>query len=76
MRGLFVFRRGVFGSIDLYKHESTGIVFLLDDIESSDPVFLDALLCVEQRRFLEGIYEVGLHVYMNMNNKHGYLRQV
>jgi len=70
MRRLFVLRRSFRCAVDLDQNETSSIVSLLHDIESRNPRFLNACLCIFNSCQPEGLNVLGLYLDMYMNNQH------
>ena len=56
--------------VDLNQDKASGIIGLLDDIESRDSNFPNALRRVVDTGFFESVSELGLNASMDMNDEH------
>jgi hypothetical protein len=65
---LLVGRRGLGGAVDLDQQEPGGIVLLLQNVEPRDARLLQAVPRVLDASGLEGIYLIGFHLDLDVDD--------
>src|SRR5579883_2679214 len=72
MARFFVLRRRFRVAVRFHQQETRRVILLLQNIEARDARFADACLRVGQRRFLECLDELSLHMDLHLDNEHGF----
>ncbi len=70
MRGFLVSRGGTGIAIDLQQDKGGRVSGFTQYIESRDPRFLNAGLCIRERRFNERVFATGFHLHVYVDDKH------